>query len=371
MDVSDIARKAGEFQAVIDAVKARIAPTGFAWYPYDSLGNFFTLDEVLTQERRQLLELAAGEPVLDIGCGDGELAFLLESLGCQVHAMDNPSTNYNGMRGVWSIKAQLQSSIEICAGDLDTRFEFPAERYGIAFLLGILYHLKNPFQALEQLARHARYCLLSTRIAAFTPDRRIDFYEAPLAYLLGPGEANYDATNYWIFSNASLRRLLARTHWEILDYKVFGDPSASGPSDAQVDLRAFCCARSRLFDHLGEGRLLKGWHQLEEHSWRWTERCFSVEFPHPPPRGVLTLRLALPDLILERLGTVTLSGTVNGIALPAFRYTAAGEYLYKYEIQTSGPALVEFTLDKVLPPQPPDRRELGVIVFSVQILPVE
>ena len=369
LDIGEIARLAGEYQFVLDAKKAAIAPTTFAWYPYDSLGNFFNLAETLTGERRNMLDIIGKDPVLDVGCGDGDLAYFLESLGCRIHAVDHAPTNYNGMRGVWSMKLALESNVEIHTADIDTQFRPPVERYGATFLLGVLYHLKNPFLALETLARHCRYCFLSTRIGAVTPDGTTNFYDAPLAYLLAPGEANSDATNYWIFSDASLRRLLDRTHWEILDYKVFGHVESGGPSDHQTDLRAFCCMRSRLFDYVGNGRLLKGWHAIEEDTWRWTERQFSVEFASPPPRGVLTLRFALPDIAIEQLGSVTLNVTVNGAALPTATYRESGEHVYTCDVDSSGPALVEFEMDRALPPQPPDKRELSVMVLSVGILP--
>lgn len=166
MEIREIAQKAAQFQFKLDAVKAQINPATFGWYPYDSLGSFYTLDEILTGERRGLLDLIGGDPVLDAGCGDGDIAFFLESLGCRVHAIDNASTNFNGMRGVWSVKSVLNSGVEIHAVDIDSQFDLPGQRYGAAFFFGVLYHLKNPFYALEKLARHARYCFLTTRIAA-------------------------------------------------------------------------------------------------------------------------------------------------------------------------------------------------------------
>ena len=39
-------------------------------------------------------------PVLDIGCGDGDLSYLLASLGCDVTAIDLPASNFNWMTGV-------------------------------------------------------------------------------------------------------------------------------------------------------------------------------------------------------------------------------------------------------------------------------
>ncbi|MSO19890.1 MAG: class I SAM-dependent methyltransferase [Acidobacteria bacterium] len=140
------------------------SPAGeFAWYPYESLMNFYPLEQLLRDEDRYFLSMAGGEPVLDLGCGDGDVSLFLESLGSQVHAVDFPPTNFNNMRGVRALKDALQSSLEIFEADLDDRFTLPAPRYGLAFFCGILYHLKNPYYALETLARHARYCVLSTR----------------------------------------------------------------------------------------------------------------------------------------------------------------------------------------------------------------
>lgn len=40
--------------------------------------------------------------------------------------------------------------------------------------------------------------------------------EEPVAYLASGTEINGDATNYWTFSPAGLRRILQRTRWAIL-----------------------------------------------------------------------------------------------------------------------------------------------------------
>lgn len=371
MDIREIAQRTVDFLPALEAAKTQINPSTFRWYPYDSLGTFYTLDEVLTAGNRRLLELVGGEPVLDCGCGDGDISFFLESLGCQVDAIDHAPTNYNGMRGVWSLKSVLHSAVEIHNLDVDSQFELPRERYGAAFFFGVLYHLKNPFYALEKLARHSRYCFLSTRIGAWTPDRRIDFHDAPLAYLLGPGEANYDATNYWIFSDASLRRLLDRTHWDVCDYKIIGHGPESGPADGQSDARVLCLARSRLFDRLGTAEFLRGWHRLEENSWRWTERRFTARFPNPPPGPAVRLRLhlAIPEPLIQRLGPLRLSAVVNGSILKPEAYPESGEHRYEREIDAAGgEVVVEFELDKALAPDPPDQRELGVMVLSLELI---
>jgi hypothetical protein len=42
-------------------------------------------------------------------------------------------------------------------------------------MLGVLYHLKNPFLALETLARASRHIFLGMRIASHTPAGELDF----------------------------------------------------------------------------------------------------------------------------------------------------------------------------------------------------
>jgi hypothetical protein len=71
--------------------------------------------------------------------------------------------------------------------------------------------------------------------------------ELPMAYLLDERECNDDPSNFWIFTEAGLKRILARTNWEILDFRTFGDRWRSNPSATDRDERAFCLARSRVF----------------------------------------------------------------------------------------------------------------------------
>jgi hypothetical protein len=168
--------------------------------------------------------------------------------------IDNPPTNWNGLRGAQLVKDATRSKVQILESDLDSQFRLP-ENYEVVFFLGILYHLKNPFRILEQLSSHARYCFLSTRIMRWSkpaPDSGSDeqrelLEHLPVAYLLGPQECNNDATNYWIFSDAGLRRILDRTGWNIRDYLIVGDTQEADPFTHEHDARAFCLLESRLF----------------------------------------------------------------------------------------------------------------------------
>ena len=253
MDIDEIAIEAKGFQRTLDNVKKEIAPTAFSWYPYGTLDNFHVLRSLLSGPNRNLLELAGeGGRIVDIGAADGDTALFLEHLGREADVVDYAPTNFNGCQGVRALKEALGSNVAIHEVDLDARFDLPGQEYQLAFFLGILYHLKNPFGALESLSRLARHALISTRITRFNTVRsrranRVELSAVPVAYLVDPYETNNDPTNFWIFSDAGLRRVLARSGWDILDYSSFGNTSDSDPATTQGDERAFCLVRSRHF----------------------------------------------------------------------------------------------------------------------------
>ena len=372
MDFAELVRTSEDFRTRLERLKTELRPPEFDWYPYWTFGNLVHLDHLLTGERRRLLELIGDEPVLDVGCGDGDLAFWLESLGCQVHALDFPRTNLNGMQGVRMLQRALESSVQIWEVDLDAHFAPPPVHYRLILLLGLLYHLKNPFYALETLATVAGYCLLSTVITAAAPDRPTSLKGLPVAYLVDEREMNNDPSNYWVFTEAGLRRLLARTRWEVCDWLVVQPEVGRQASFWERRERAFCLLRSQVADPGFTVRLLKGWHNLEEWTWRWTERKFSAALPAPRRSGTaaLTLKFVLPEAVLERLGSVTLTATLEGQPLPPETYRQAGECVYRREIPAAGlppgTVVAEFELDKALPPDETDQRERGLIAVSLR-----
>jgi tRNA (mo5U34)-methyltransferase len=260
MDIATMLERVVVFESWLTEKKSELREPDF-WYPYGTLNNFLHFNALLTGENRLLLDLIGDKPALDIGCADGELAFFLESLGCKTQVVDYGATNKNNLCGVRLLKEALSSSVEIHEVDLDSQFSLPESVYNLAFFLGILYHLKNPFYALEALSKAVRYCLISTRIAKFNrpmsemekttatfhQNDRVDLRNVPVAYLLDDLEANNDSTNYWIFSDAGLRRILKRSGWEILDYITVGNSSDSDPASVQGDERAFCLVKSHRF----------------------------------------------------------------------------------------------------------------------------
>src|SRR5712691_8969924 len=197
--VRDLASAAVPFKKRLDQIKHANSSAEFGWYPYDTFQVLPVWTSMLQDDRRDLLALAGAAPVVDIGCGDGNLSFFFESLGCRVLAIDNWNPNYNRTLGFKALHTALGSSVEFQGFDLDTGLDLRGRTFGLALCLGVLYHLKNPFALLETLAHHTRHCLLSTRIAQVTL-RGTPIAEEPIAYLLNPLEANNDASNYWVFS---------------------------------------------------------------------------------------------------------------------------------------------------------------------------
>lgn len=239
-----LVRKGLRFRRQFEDARRAIGAVPFEWYRYDSFPNLFYLQNLLGRVPLSLQDAAAGLPVADIGAADGALSFFLESLGCRVHSIDYSVTNMNGMQGLRRLTTHFRSAIEIHDLDLDGRFELPG-RYGLALFLGILYHLKNPFYALETLAGRARYCFLSTWVMRATPGgARID--GMPVAYVLQPAEINGDTTNYFAFSPAGLTVLVQRAGWKILGSLSSGEAEAD-PITPRTDARMYLLLESERF----------------------------------------------------------------------------------------------------------------------------
>jgi hypothetical protein len=120
-------------------------------------------------------------------------------------------------------------------------------------------------------------------------------------------------------------------------------------------------------------QLLKGFHTVEESSWRWTMGRFAVALR--PPRNaavrgaVLHFRFVLPEAVLSKVHKMSLSAAVNGTPLSPETYATSGEMDYTRPVDgklLAGDAVnVEFTLDKFIPAGTIEDRELGVIATSV------
>ena len=243
-NVADLAQDAMVFRTYLRGIKARLEPESF-WYPYDTLSNFQHFEQLLHGEHSGALNGIRGLTIADVGAGDGDLSFFFESLGNQVDIVDHAPTNFNGLRGAERLREYLGSAVTVNDVDLDSQFALPRPRYDVVFFLGILYHLKNPFFVMESLSRRAATCFLSTKVMKFAGTPPVRLAGMPLAYLLAADEANNDPTNFWVFTDDGLKRLLARSGWDVLAYTTVGNVLDSDPATSEGDERAFCYLRSR------------------------------------------------------------------------------------------------------------------------------
>lgn len=359
---------AEKYREVLCRARLGIRNPGFEWYPYDTLSSLAHCNHLLRGANRAMFGPdAEGRKVLDLGCGDGELAFFLESLGYHVTAVDHAVYNHNGMRGARALKAALGSGVELVELDLDRPFQLAGGPYDFAFFLGTLYHLRNPFHVLEELAKHAAFSFLSTRIARRFPGGALMPKDVALAYLVDETELNNDESNYFVFSEPGLRLALKRTYWDVLDFLSVGDQRRSDPVRADRDERAFCFMRSR-FDRLANVDLLDGWHEAEGTGWRWTGREFSFRIHAAGGARLRTVAidLFLPDSLFAATGNVTLAGTVNGSQLEPAEFRRAGaQVLVRPLPQDTEDVVLRFHAKPGLAADEHDSRDRGVVVVSI------
>jgi hypothetical protein len=243
-EIAEILQLGPAFRDRLRQAKAAAGPPEL-WYPYSTMSNLDFLAELMTDEYRFMLDPGSAPSVADIGAADGDMAFFLWSLGTDVDIVDHARTNFNGLEGARRLARELDSPVRVVDTDLDQHFTLPRARYDLVFFLGVLYHLRNPYNALESLARYTSYCVLSTRVARLTSDRMTRIDDLPVAYLLDPSECNNDATNFWIFSESGLRRILERTGWRVVRWLSAGEPD-SDPASTSHDQRIFCLIKSSL-----------------------------------------------------------------------------------------------------------------------------
>jgi hypothetical protein len=146
----------------------------------------------------------------------------------------------------------------------------------------------------------------------------------------------------------------------------------SAPASAGADGTTELASTIHMGDPKAAEQLIAGFHQVEEKTWRWTAREFSLVLR--PPRGAaelgaaLQVQITVPPVVIEKLTNIRLSASIGGTVLTPQTYTKPGEYVYQADVPAAllkgGAVKVEFTLDKAIPSGAADERELGIIVTS-------
>lgn len=200
-------------QALIDSVDT--------WYHQIELApGVVTPGSQNSAEMLEVLALPedlAGQRVLDIGTRDGFFAFECERRGAEVTAIDYAGAEVTGFQVA---KQLLGSQVEYVEENV---YNLSVDRYGrfdLVLLLGVLYHLRNPMQALDAVRDvcESRLIVESQTIddAFLDPDgafRRLaevdPELEASCLMQFYPGTSLYgDPTSVWAPNEACLGAML-------------------------------------------------------------------------------------------------------------------------------------------------------------------
>lgn len=129
-------------------------------------------------------------------------------------------------------------------------------------------------------------------------------------------------------------------------------------------------------DTAASSQLLAGFHAVEQGAWRWSARKFSLSLAVPEnaaTRGAtLELKAALPDAIAQQMLGVTITPTLGGHTLTPRKLDQTGEHVIAFDVPASllntAAVIVDFELDKSIPPREGESRELGLVIAQVSLV---
>jgi hypothetical protein len=124
-------------------------------------------------------------------------------------------------------------------------------------------------------------------------------------------------------------------------------------------------------------QLLKGFHAVEQNSWRWTMGRFAVTFKAPAGAGqkgaTLVGKFTVPEAVIKHVKSTALTASVAGKEIGSQTYNSPGDYTFTAEVPaalfTSDAMTVDFSLSNFLPAGTGDGRELGIVVTTIALEP--
>jgi tRNA (mo5U34)-methyltransferase len=222
------------------------------------------------QQALEILRLPglAGKSILDIGAWDGFYSFEAERRGAsRVVALDHyvwsidwdaagraESTaspheraeawqpeSLPGKRGFDLAHRELGSSVEPIVGDFMSMDLEPLGRFDVVLFLGVLYHLHNPFAAIERLIQVTDgLAVIESEAVAFP-----GLEHRALCEFFESDELAGDATNWWAPNMHALTGMCRAAGFEEVEVVVGPPPAASeAPPGEPVRYRAVVHARA-------------------------------------------------------------------------------------------------------------------------------
>jgi tRNA (mo5U34)-methyltransferase len=161
--------------------------------------------DLLRQEFENLrltAEFLQGKRVLDIGCNDGFMSLMCESLGAEVVAVDGIVSD-----GLKYVRNHFAPKFEFYSIDIMSSSFFELGRYDIILYLGLLYHTIYPF---EQLLRIAGLCNPGTILFLESEYMDLEGYEShPTIIYNYDGQIHVDSSSPAFPSIAWIENTLA------------------------------------------------------------------------------------------------------------------------------------------------------------------
>lgn len=344
-----------DFLLKLDRAKREVEQrSGVERYPFASLNNIEQVDSLCALAGLRAEDLHGGGRILDLGCGDGDVGFWLGAQGHAVDLVDFEETNRNRMRMALALHELLPGERQIYDVDIDRGLGQLTSFYSFAYALGLIYHLKNPFLVLSDLAERSSFATISTRIVQgeLLPEGQA------CAYLTSPQELGADNTNYWLFNSQGLQLLAERSGWAVLSRLRTGDLAVGDAG--QHDAREWLLLASK-YSVFGPVVLQNGFHRVEFGTYRWTEQQFRLQVNCAQAGDyVLCLRYFLPE---DWAGQHRLLAQIQGSGLKIEMIPAVTELLARLSFRADLPGriLVDFRCVGI-PELSGDDRSLGIVL---------
>jgi hypothetical protein len=131
-------------------------------------------------------------------------------------------------------------------------------------------------------------------------------------------------------------------------------------------------SRIRVAEGADAAQVIDGFYGPEGQSWCWTRKKFSVALAAPAAGTgalVLDLKYAVPDSVFESMKGASVSASVSGAKLSACTLLQPGQGTCQFPMAVSPkpgePLIVEFEVDRAIPRDTGEERELALIVSEV------
>ncbi|MDY7523890.1 class I SAM-dependent methyltransferase [Sphingomonas sp. 10B4] len=172
-----------------------------------SIEGVKSLDILLSEADIFFGDDLCGKTVLDVGAWDGFFSFEAERRGAaRVLATDHfcwSGSGWGTRQGFDFIHHNLNSGVESLDVDVLALDPQVLGQFDLVLLLGVLYHVKDPYGCLEAAARMCADHLVIETVTALASET------LPAMRLYKPGELGGDPTNFWAPNVPALELMLS------------------------------------------------------------------------------------------------------------------------------------------------------------------